>query len=323
MEWSPTTLTCRRFAELGLIGGTLFIGSLLVPFQMLIRQSRAAGPTSPQDWTRWIGCTLVVLSAYCIGMFSLTRIYTLTTYVLLGLATVATRLAAAEFPGTAAVWGRPLLQRIGIASVATLALFGNLRPGDDLNRQTMTLIAPDSAALNPTTSPAAAGSLSVVHVVLSLDVGGLERIVVDLVRDGIAQGNQLWVVCLSSGGALATAVTSAGATLVVIGKKPGVRPGIVPRLVKLFSTLRPDVVHTHQIGALFYAGSAARLARTPAVIHTEHGKHFTTRRRTRLLGRIAGWFAHRFVCVSTDIANDVSFPRNRPPIEAGRDLQRN
>jgi glycosyltransferase involved in cell wall biosynthesis len=70
-------------------------------------------------------------------------------------------------------------------------------------------------------------------------------------------------------------------------------------------------VHTHQIGALFYAGPAARRVGVPAVVHTEHGKHYD-RRRNRWLGRLAGRHASRFFCVSEDIAGAVEVCRIVP-----------
>jgi glycosyltransferase involved in cell wall biosynthesis len=59
------------------------------------------------------------------------------------------------------------------------------------------------------------------------------------------------------------------------------------------------------VGALAYAGPAARAAGGIPVIHTEHGKHYAARWRTRMLGRLAGRFADRFLCVSGDIAAEV------------------
>ena len=47
------------------------------------------------------------------------------------------------------------------------------------------------------------------------------------------------------------------------------------------------MIHTHQIGPLFYTSLAAfGLATT--IVHTEHGQEpYATRRRTRILGKIA------------------------------------
>jgi glycosyltransferase involved in cell wall biosynthesis len=157
--------------------------------------------------------------------------------------------------------------------------------------------------------------LRVAHVVLSLDPGGLERLVLLLVREGHQLGQQVAVITLERPGALAAQVEAAGAALVSLAKPPGVRLGAIGQLRTVLATLRPDVVHTHQIGALFYTGPAAHLAGVPVVVHTEHGKHFPCRLRTRWLCRLAGRYAARFFCVSEEIAADVKAYRVAP---AGR-----
>ncbi len=53
-------------------------------------------------------------------------------------------------------------------------------------------------------------------------------------------------------------------------KKSGVQPDIVLTLAKIFSTIKPDTVHTHHIGPLLYAGAAALISGVPCRIHTEH-----------------------------------------------------
>lgn len=148
--------------------------------------------------------------------------------------------------------------------------------------------------------------LRVVHVVLALEPGGLERIVIDLVREGQSFGQSASVVCLERPGLLAPEVEGLGAPLFCAEKRPGLRPEVIGRLRTLFRIVQPHVVHTHQVGALCYAGPAARRAGVPVVVHTEHGKNYAARRRTRLLGRLAGRYAQRFYCVSGDIAEEVT-----------------
>jgi glycosyltransferase involved in cell wall biosynthesis len=148
----------------------------------------------------------------------------------------------------------------------------------------------------------------VTHVVLALDLGGLERIVVDLVRVGRAHGLDPSVICLERRGTLADQVEALGTPLLCADKPPGLRLGTVGRVRELLKELKPDVVHTHQIGALFYVGPAARREKVPIVIHTEHinnvAKSPTLNKkiRTRLLWALAGSFADRFCCVSDDVA---------------------
>jgi len=147
--------------------------------------------------------------------------------------------------------------------------------------------------------------LHVAHVVLSLDVGGLERIVLDLVREGMALGSRVTVVCVEREGVLAHDARSLGARVVSIGKPPGLRPKTYERLRAVFRELQSNVVHTHQVTALFYAGRAARRAGVPLVVHTEHGKHYAARFLTRMQGRLAARNARRFFCVSDDLAKEV------------------
>ena len=149
--------------------------------------------------------------------------------------------------------------------------------------------------------------MKVAHVVLSMDVGGLERVVLDLVRRGRPLGQDAAVVCLERPGTLAPQVEAAGAEVRCVGKPPGRRPETVGLLRDLFEELSPDVVHTHQIGALYYAGPASRRAGVRAIVHTEHINHAAKRTRAidrariRLLWGVAGRYAWRFFGVSGDI----------------------
>src|SRR5271157_2819055 len=163
-----------------------------------------------------------------------------------------------------------------------------------------------------------ATTIRVVHVVLSLDIGGLERIVADLVRVGRALGQIPSVICLERPGTLAPQVEALGVPVLCAGKPPGLRLDTIGRIRELLRQLKPDVVHTHQIGALIYTGPAARRKKVPAVVHTEHinnvAKHrsLSKRARIRLLWGLAGSYADRFFCVSDDIAEAVKAYRTVP-----------
>jgi glycosyltransferase involved in cell wall biosynthesis len=148
--------------------------------------------------------------------------------------------------------------------------------------------------------------LTVAHVVLTLDVGGLERNVVNQVHEGRRLGQRVVVVCLERPGVLSPEVEAHGGAVVCVHKRPGLRPEALGSLRGAFRRIRPDVVHTHQIGSLLYGGLAARSLGVPLIVHTEHGKQaYARRRRTLWLGRVAGTLASRFYCLSADMANEV------------------
>jgi glycosyltransferase involved in cell wall biosynthesis len=148
--------------------------------------------------------------------------------------------------------------------------------------------------------------LQVTHVVHALDVGGLERNVVNQVREGASLGQDVSILCLEHPGAIAEKVEAMGAEVVSLGKKPGFRPCLIASVRKALLRLRPDVVHTHHPAALFYSGPAAYLGSVPVVLHTEHGHfNYATRRRLRWLSWFAGRFTDRYYCLSQDMADAV------------------
>lgn len=149
--------------------------------------------------------------------------------------------------------------------------------------------------------------LKVTHVVLSLDVGGLERNVVNQVREGRALGQSVSVICLERLGVLASQVEKLGGDVVCVDKKPGIQIPLIGKLRSVLRDLNPNVIHTHQIPTLFYAGLASRWLRRPArVVHTEHGLPlFADRARTRWLGRVSGLHCDLFFCLTQEMAQEV------------------
>ena len=172
--------------------------------------------------------------------------------------------------------------------------------------------------------------MKVSHVVLSLGVGGLERNVINQVREGQALGQAVSVICLEEPGMLAEKVETLGGQLFSLRKPPGIRLSLFRRLRKILRDLCPDIVHTHQIGTLFYAGpvvASLGSVRT-RVVHTEHGREpYTNSARRRWLGRLAGHYAERFFCLTHDMAAELIAQRIVPRskvrvIDNGIDIDR-
>jgi glycosyltransferase involved in cell wall biosynthesis len=148
--------------------------------------------------------------------------------------------------------------------------------------------------------------LRVTHVVLSLDVGGLERNVVNQVREGQRLGQEVVVLCLERRGVLASQVEELGSAVICLGKKPGIQIPLIGKVRAALRDLRPDIIHTHQIPTLFYAGLGARSLGSVRVVHTEHGLPlFAMRARTRWLGRVSGFHCDLFFCLTREMASEV------------------
>ena len=144
--------------------------------------------------------------------------------------------------------------------------------------------------------------LRVIHVALQLDTGGMEKLLVEFARHSDRARYDLHFVSLSTRGPVAAELEALGWPVTALLEPPGLRPGLVLRLAKLFRALQADVVHIHNTKPLIYAGPAARLARVARVIYTRHGQRHGATPRQNLLFRLAARTAHRIVCVSDDSA---------------------
>ena len=141
---------------------------------------------------------------------------------------------------------------------------------------------------------------NVAHVVLQLETGGLERLLVEFARCADRSRFAPEVVCMGGRGPLAGEIERLGIRVTALDLPGGVRPGAIIRLASHFRRERIDVVHTHNTKPLLYAGPAARLAGVGALIHTRHGQRHGSTARQNALFRLAARCADRVVCVSED-----------------------
>ena len=163
--------------------------------------------------------------------------------------------------------------------------------------------------------------LHIVHGVLSLEMGGLERVVVDLSRLFCSRGHRVSVVCLERRGMLASEAEASGAAVYCLDNPPGRKPRILNRAAELLTVLRPDVLHTHNFKCLWHLGPTARTISGPPVLHTAHTDQIARQRslfrklRFRLLYRLAARFAERFCGVTDEVVASAgrwgSIPRSK------------
>jgi sugar transferase (PEP-CTERM/EpsH1 system associated) len=140
----------------------------------------------------------------------------------------------------------------------------------------------------------------VAHVVLSLKVGGLERVVVDLVKGFRDSDYSCVVCCLGTRGEFAAEVDALGVPLYTLDKKDGVDLKLILRLARFLRENNVTIVHTHNPGPHIYGLLAARLAGVPVRVHTRHGRNFPDNRKSVLINRILSWGTDAIVPVSDD-----------------------
>lgn len=153
--------------------------------------------------------------------------------------------------------------------------------------------------------------MRIAQVVLSLDVGGQERLLIRMAHALRERGHELHVVSLTPGGALRGDV--APIEIHDVPRKRGFDPTLYTRLFGLFRELQPDVVHTHNTVPLSYAAPAAKLARVRRTVHTKHG-HIAHSRSALHLARAATRFVDAFVAVANDTAS-IARRIEQPPMK--------
>jgi sugar transferase (PEP-CTERM/EpsH1 system associated) len=139
--------------------------------------------------------------------------------------------------------------------------------------------------------------VKVLHVVLSLDTGGLEHFVVNLIKS-YSEQIESRVVSLARKGVLADNLK--GTAVIELNKEPGIRISLIWHLIKIIKKHGIQLVHTHNSGPMFYGGIAGFLSGIP-VIHTRHGRNDV--RNETLINWISSIFANKIITVSRDSAD--------------------
>jgi glycosyltransferase involved in cell wall biosynthesis len=138
-----------------------------------------------------------------------------------------------------------------------------------------------------------------MQVVLSLRVGGLERVVLDLVQNA-SEEFRFIICCLEEPGIWGGQAPH----VITLGKRPGVDWRLFWKVAHLARAEKVDVIHTHNSAAHLYGAIGGKLAGVK-VLHTEHGKNLGQEARAFRLNRWAEHFTNLTVAVSKKIGREA------------------
>ena len=124
--------------------------------------------------------------------------------------------------------------------------------------------------------------MKIVHVITRMILGGAQENTLLTIEGLVAKGHEVTLVtgpAIGPEGELEDAARQAGIPVVVI---PSLRREIHPirdatagfELIRILRRAGADVVHTHSSKAGILGRAAARIVRTPLVVHTIHGLPF-------------------------------------------------
>jgi len=145
----------------------------------------------------------------------------------------------------------------------------------------------------------------VVHVALSLGVGGTERLIIDLVRR--LSPRCVAVCCLDEPGAWASELTEAGIPVVALHRKPGFRPSLALQIAGVAARFNAGIIHCHHYSPFVYGQLATLRSRGLRVVFTEHGRlsDAPPSAKRRLANRFIARLPGAFYAVSEDVRRHV------------------
>jgi sugar transferase (PEP-CTERM/EpsH1 system associated) len=156
--------------------------------------------------------------------------------------------------------------------------------------------------------------INIIFVNYSLDVGGIETLILELSRKLNPDRFHLEICAFSEGGNLQNEFEASGIPVHIIRKKAGIDLGAPLKLARLFKERRIDIAHTQNRSSWLYAVIAARITRV-FLVHTVHSNvDFKNPhpRRWMILQRYLAKFTDQIIAVSNSNAGFLTEKQNIP-----------
>lgn len=143
--------------------------------------------------------------------------------------------------------------------------------------------------------------LKILHLLLSLETGGMERFVYEHCLALNHDEFDVSVCCIDRLGEFSQGLREHGIKVNLLLKNQQHFDWFFPfRLSRYLKENDIDIIHTHG-GSFFHGSVAGFLARTQGIIYTEHGRHPVETMPIRVLDRISSYFADHIITVSKDL----------------------
>ena len=149
--------------------------------------------------------------------------------------------------------------------------------------------------------------LKVLHLLVSLPVGGAEDLVAAIVRGLDPERFAAGVACLGFPGPVGEELRAAGYPVHYLGLdvKHTSAWRLVAAVRRLLQELRPDILHTHLYHPNLYGRLAALGLGIPGVVAAVHNSYTRVKFHRRLWNFLLGWTSDRILVGSTQVWEDV------------------
>lgn len=146
----------------------------------------------------------------------------------------------------------------------------------------------------------------VMHIVDSLEVGGMENGVVNLANNINKELFTFSICCLSHPGTLSKRIKDENIEVISLSWRGGFSPSLFFKLARVFREQKVDIIHTHGWLTLVYSVVASRIARTPVLINGEHGIFYLDKLRRKIAYKFISLLVDRYIVVSYSLENELA-----------------
>jgi glycosyltransferase involved in cell wall biosynthesis len=157
--------------------------------------------------------------------------------------------------------------------------------------------------------------IKVAHVVEDLKMGGIERIIENIVMSLDSQRFEIDVLCLSGGGAIADKLVANKKNVEILNFTNYHNPLSVVKVATWLKRKKIDIVHTHAYPAGVLGRVAAILAGVPCIFHHIHSTYFNLNKRNHLIERFLSRFTKKVICCSEAVRRFVSEKEGIPKVK--------
>lgn len=144
--------------------------------------------------------------------------------------------------------------------------------------------------------------MKLVHIIPTLERGGAERIVVDLLCHIDRKKFDPTLIILKEGGPLLEEITDADIPHRLFSGYYPKGPLLIKRIASELKDLKPDIVHTHLFGGDAWGVLGARKAQVPCIVTTEHNLNRDENLARRKIKARAFRYLSKLIAVSKAVA---------------------
>jgi glycosyltransferase involved in cell wall biosynthesis len=152
--------------------------------------------------------------------------------------------------------------------------------------------------------------INILHVLSRLPVGGVENMLLKVVKGYDKSRFNVSICCLKEGGAIADELERLGFKVEILNrmKGHGFDLGTVTALCRFIKKGNIHILRTHHYHANLYGRMAGIIARVPVIISSFHDVYKSPERpkfHRRIINFILSFFTDKLIAVSKEVASDI------------------